>query len=185
MAYDGTNLTMILTDGVTGASFYSKWTVDIPSIVGGPERVRWIYCRYRRSKRQPEDHDLDLCKYRVSSKRGHPGTVARHGSIYAPAVHHHHGFDTEFSDLLHDRWHYAYGVLDSLHGADYSERTNHHKCNRGCARTSEQCCRERFLCDGVRLIFRASAHQYRFHRVEYDTHGGNGKSRPRAGIQLE
>jgi hypothetical protein len=35
MVYDGTTLTMTITDGVTGATFTTSWTVNIPSIVGG------------------------------------------------------------------------------------------------------------------------------------------------------
>ncbi len=35
MVYNGTTLTMTLTDGVTNASFTTSWTVNIPSIVGG------------------------------------------------------------------------------------------------------------------------------------------------------
>ena len=35
MVYNGTTLTMTITDGVTGASFQKSWTVNIPQIVGG------------------------------------------------------------------------------------------------------------------------------------------------------
>jgi hypothetical protein len=35
MVYNGTTLTMTITDGVTSASFTTSWTVNIPSIVGG------------------------------------------------------------------------------------------------------------------------------------------------------
>jgi hypothetical protein len=35
MVYNGTTLTMTLTDGVTGAIFSASWSVNIPSIVGG------------------------------------------------------------------------------------------------------------------------------------------------------
>jgi hypothetical protein len=35
MVYNGTTLTMTITDGVTGATFTTSWTVNIPSIVGG------------------------------------------------------------------------------------------------------------------------------------------------------
>ena len=35
MVYNGTTLTMTLTDGVTNATFTTSWTVNIPSIVGG------------------------------------------------------------------------------------------------------------------------------------------------------
>ena len=35
MIYDGTNLTMTLTDTVTNATYTNGWAVDIPSIVGG------------------------------------------------------------------------------------------------------------------------------------------------------
>ena len=36
MNYDGTNLTMIITDATTLASFMQTWAVDIPNAVGGP-----------------------------------------------------------------------------------------------------------------------------------------------------
>jgi hypothetical protein len=35
MVYNGTTLTMTITDGVTNATFTTNWTVNIPSIVGG------------------------------------------------------------------------------------------------------------------------------------------------------
>jgi hypothetical protein len=35
MVYNGTTLTMTLTDGVTNATYSTSWTVNIPSIVGG------------------------------------------------------------------------------------------------------------------------------------------------------
>lgn len=35
MVYNGTTLTMTITDGVTAATFTTSWTVNIPSIVGG------------------------------------------------------------------------------------------------------------------------------------------------------
>ena len=35
MVYNGTTLTMTITDGVTNASYTTSWTVNIPSIVGG------------------------------------------------------------------------------------------------------------------------------------------------------
>jgi hypothetical protein len=35
MVYNGTTLTMTLTDGVTNATFTTSWTVNVPSIVGG------------------------------------------------------------------------------------------------------------------------------------------------------
>jgi hypothetical protein len=35
MVYNGTTLTMTITDGVTNATFTNSWTVNIPSIVGG------------------------------------------------------------------------------------------------------------------------------------------------------
>ena len=35
MVYDGTKLTMTITDGVTNATFQTSWTVNIPQIVGG------------------------------------------------------------------------------------------------------------------------------------------------------
>ncbi len=35
MVYNGATLTMTITDGVTGASFQTSWTVNIPQIVGG------------------------------------------------------------------------------------------------------------------------------------------------------
>lgn len=35
MVYNGTTLTMTITDGVTNATFTNTWTVNIPSIVGG------------------------------------------------------------------------------------------------------------------------------------------------------
>jgi Legume lectin domain/Chitobiase/beta-hexosaminidase C-terminal domain len=35
MVYNGTTLTMTITDGVTSATFTTSWTVNIPSIVGG------------------------------------------------------------------------------------------------------------------------------------------------------
>jgi hypothetical protein len=35
MVYDGTKLTMTITDGVTNATFQTSWAVNIPQIVGG------------------------------------------------------------------------------------------------------------------------------------------------------
>lgn len=35
MVYNGTTLSMTITDGVTGGTFSTSWTVNIPSIVGG------------------------------------------------------------------------------------------------------------------------------------------------------
>jgi hypothetical protein len=35
MVYNGTTLTMTITDGVTSATYTTSWTVNIPSIVGG------------------------------------------------------------------------------------------------------------------------------------------------------
>lgn len=35
LAYDGSNLTMNITDQATGATFYAKWIVDIRTVVGG------------------------------------------------------------------------------------------------------------------------------------------------------
>jgi hypothetical protein len=35
MVYDGTTLTMTITDGVTNGSYSTSWTVNIPQIVGG------------------------------------------------------------------------------------------------------------------------------------------------------
>jgi len=35
MTYDGTKLTMTITDTVTNATFTTSWTINIPAIVGG------------------------------------------------------------------------------------------------------------------------------------------------------
>jgi hypothetical protein len=35
MTYDGTTLTMTITDTVTNATFATSWPIDIPSTVGG------------------------------------------------------------------------------------------------------------------------------------------------------
>jgi hypothetical protein len=35
MVYDGTTLTLTITDGVTNTSFTTSWTINIPQIVGG------------------------------------------------------------------------------------------------------------------------------------------------------
>ena len=48
MVYNGTTLTLTLSDGVTGAVFSTSWTVNIPSIVGGNTALRRFHRWHRR-----------------------------------------------------------------------------------------------------------------------------------------
>ena len=59
LVYDGTTLTVVITDKVTNASATQSYTVNIPSIVGATRLCR-VYGRQRRSNRGAGNTRLEL-----------------------------------------------------------------------------------------------------------------------------
>ena len=61
MSYDGTTLSMTITDTTTPAdTFTISWPINIPNTVGAQHCLCRFHCRYRRQDRYPRDHNLEL-----------------------------------------------------------------------------------------------------------------------------
>jgi len=60
MVYNGSTLTMTITDGVTNASYTTSWTINIPQTIGSNTAYVGFTGGNRRPNRQPEDRDLDV-----------------------------------------------------------------------------------------------------------------------------
>ena len=68
MTYDGTTLTLTITDTVnTAQTFTTSWPINIPSTVGGNTAFVGFTGGHRRPYRSAGDHHLDLQHFRVGS----------------------------------------------------------------------------------------------------------------------
>ena len=63
VTYDGTNLSLSLTDTTTNAVFNTSWPVNIPNIVGGNGSLRGLHRRDGRSDGNPADSQLDIYQH--------------------------------------------------------------------------------------------------------------------------
>ena len=60
MVYDGSTLTMQITDTSTQQSFVTSWTIDIPGTVGGTTAYVWLHRRYWGKSGHSGDLELGL-----------------------------------------------------------------------------------------------------------------------------